>query len=138
MKRNQKSVVSVLVVIMAALLFFISCERKDVANTIPSVISDTDSGYETTNINNVNANQGTMTQIQDTSAQDDRITQSIRQQIASQNTSAFTQDVSVSTTNGMVVLRGSVKTMDEKNRIEGIARGVAGTNRVISEITVAR
>jgi osmotically-inducible protein OsmY len=75
---------------------------------------------------------------QGSSELDIKTTQEIRKQVVDQDQfSSNAKNVKVITRDGWVVLKGPVKTMNEKNRIESIAKRVAGSAKVTSVITVA-
>jgi len=64
-------------------------------------------------------------------------TKQIRKEIMSlKNISVKAQNVKVITRDGRVVLRGPVKTMDEKKQIEDIAQRVAGGMNVDNQLEV--
>ena len=69
----------------------------------------------------------------------DRITtQKIRKSImADKSLSSYAHNVKVITTNGSVILKGPVRTDEEKSAIEAKATEVAGAGNVTSELTVA-
>lgn len=82
-------------------------------------------------------NRNVTAQDQGTSERDIRTTQTIRQRVMDQDSlSMAAKNVKVITINGDVVLKGSVQSFAEKNRIESIAKDVAGSTRVSNEITV--
>lgn len=64
------------------------------------------------------------------------ITASIRKSVVDTKMSTNAHNVKIITQNGVVTLRGPVKTQEEKNRIEEIARSVAGVKSVDSQIEV--
>ncbi|XZE44191.1 BON domain-containing protein [Pirellulaceae bacterium SH467] len=65
------------------------------------------------------------------------ITASIRRQIVATDMSVNAQNVKIVTQDGKVTLRGPVSSADEKQRIETIARKVAGETKVDSQLDVA-
>lgn len=161
--KKQNAGLSILVVVLASFFLFTACNRKDANESVASenatqysdsaenLGGDNASGYNaatgTPNSGTTTGTVGTMTdtagtgtqtdQVQGATSGDERITQNIRQQIGNQyNSTTTAQSVSVTTTNGAVVLRGSVQSQAEKTRIESIARQAAGNNRVTNEITV--
>ncbi|MBC7457177.1 MAG: BON domain-containing protein [Bdellovibrionaceae bacterium] len=74
---------------------------------------------------------------QGSSEHDLKTTQEIRKQVVDQDQfSSSAKNVKVITRDGWVVLKGPVKTMSEKNRIESIAKSVAGSAKVTNVITV--
>ena len=64
------------------------------------------------------------------------ITADIRKQVVDTKMSTDAQNVKIITQDGRVTLRGPVKSPDEKTRIEGIARNVAGETQVDSQLEV--
>ena len=64
------------------------------------------------------------------------ITAGIRKSVVDTKMSINAQNVKIITQDGVVTLRGPVKTQEEKNRIEEIARNVAGVKSVDSQIAV--
>jgi len=64
------------------------------------------------------------------------ITADIRKQVVDTKMSTDAQNVKIITQDGRVTLRGPVKSPDEKSRIEGIARNVAGDTQVDSQLEV--
>ena len=66
------------------------------------------------------------------------ITASIRKSVVDTKMSTNAQNVKIITQDGVVTLRGPVKTEDEKSRIEEIARNVAGVKAVNSQLEVEK
>ena len=64
------------------------------------------------------------------------ITASIRKSVVDTKMSTNAQNVKIITQDGNVTLRGPVKSSEEKDRIEEIARNVAGVKAVDSQIEV--
>ena len=76
---------------------------------------------------------------QGSSDSDIQMTQEIRREVVDQDQfSSNAKNIKVITRDGQVVLKGPVRTMSEKMRIESIAKRVAGNTRVISAITVTK
>ena len=72
------------------------------------------------------------------SAEDLRITQSIRKAVVADDAlSVNAQNVKIITNDGQVTLRGPVKTEDEKKAIEGKAKQVAGVKNVDNQLEIA-
>jgi len=68
---------------------------------------------------------------------DREITRQIRKSLmADKSLSTYAHNVKIITTNGMVTLRGPVRSDDEKSSIESKAKTVAGVNDVKNELTV--
>ena len=66
------------------------------------------------------------------------ITADIRKRVVDTKMSINAQNVKIITQEGKVTLRGPVKTADEKNQIEEIARSVAGEKNVDSQLEVEK
>ena len=66
------------------------------------------------------------------------ITASIRKSVVDTSMSINAQNVKIITQDGTVTLRGPVKTQAEKDRIEEIARNVAGVKNVESQLEVEK
>ena len=64
------------------------------------------------------------------------ITANIRKSVVDTKMSTNAQNVKIITQDGNVTLRGPVKNQEEKNRIEEIARNVAGVKAVDSQLEV--
>lgn len=70
---------------------------------------------------------------------DIRLTQRIRRDVVNQDDlSTAAKNIKIITIGGKVTLKGPVKTMDEKNKIQNIAVRVAGAQNVANEITVIK
>ena len=68
---------------------------------------------------------------------DIKITADIRSRVVDTEMSVDAQNVKIITENGKVTLRGPVHNADEKQRIEEIARSVAGSDNVNSQLEIA-
>ncbi len=66
------------------------------------------------------------------------ITAGIRKSVVDTKMSVNAQNVKIITQDGVVTLRGPVKTQEEKDRIEEIARNVAGVKTVDSQLEVEK
>lgn len=65
------------------------------------------------------------------------ITAQIRKDILKQkNLSTYAQNIKIITINGVVTLKGPVRTMSEENSILKYARSVAGVSNVVNEIAI--
>jgi len=65
------------------------------------------------------------------------ITQQIRQEILKDKSlSTYAHNVKIITQNGMVTLKGPVRSEDEKKTVEAKASEVAGENKVTSELDI--
>jgi len=84
------------------------------------------------------ANQPPQTASTATQNKDEReLTQQIRKAIVSDKSlSSQAHNVKILTKDGAVILKGQVKTDDEKKAVEDKASGVAGNGKVTSELTV--
>src|SRR5450755_4374382 len=83
-----------------------------------------------------NANEPTADQ-QKSSGTDLSITQQIRQAIiADKSLSTYGHNVKIVTQNGMVTLKGPVRSEEEKKTVEAKATEVAGENKVTSQLDV--
>jgi hyperosmotically inducible protein len=68
-----------------------------------------------------------------------KITQKIRQAVMGDGGLSFTaKNVKIITNKGTVVLRGPVKSDDERSRIDAAAKSVAGSSNVINEIEIKK
>lgn len=66
------------------------------------------------------------------------ITRQIRKSLTSNDAlSTYAQNVKIITREGSVVLKGPVRSLDEKETVEAAARRVAGNTQVSSEITIS-
>lgn len=75
---------------------------------------------------------------QGSSESDRTITQQIRQEVVKNDAVSMTgKNVKIITVDGVVTLRGPVKTGDEKTSIVAIAQGVPGVKRVDNQLEVA-
>lgn len=111
---------------------YMSSDRMD-SQRMSNDRMGTDNDRTTRSTSNVTA------QDQGSSDWDIKTTQMIRQQIVSQDGfSTNAKNVKIITIDGNVYLKGPVQTMAEKNRIESIAKDVAGMTKVNSELKVAR
>lgn len=66
------------------------------------------------------------------------ITANIRKSVVDTKMSINAQNVKIITQDGVVTLRGPVKTQEEKDRVEEIARSVAGVKTVESQLEVEK
>ena len=85
-----------------------------------------------------NASQLTATD-QSSGTQDTEITRQIRQAIVKDDSlSTYAQNIKIITVNGLVTLKGPVRTAEEKAKIESFAKGVAGVNKVDNMISIKK
>ncbi len=83
-------------------------------------------------------NQPTADQQKDNRSDRD-ITRQIRQAIVKDKSlSTYAHNVKIITQNGQVTLKGPVRSDDEKRAVEAKAAGVAGDNKVNSELDIRR
>jgi hyperosmotically inducible protein len=74
---------------------------------------------------------------QSNSAPDLKITQEIRQAVSNAKALSFTaKNVKIITRDAQVTLKGPVKTAEEKNTIDALARSVAGVGKVDNQLEV--
>jgi osmotically-inducible protein OsmY len=64
------------------------------------------------------------------------ITANIRKSVVDTKMSTNAQNVKIITQDGVVTLRGPVKTQEEKDRIEEMARSVAGVKSIDSQLEI--
>lgn len=68
---------------------------------------------------------------------DQQLAAKVRKALAADKTvAASAQSIEITSQNGMVTLRGSVKSQEEKKAIEDIATKIAGAGKVTDELTV--
>ena len=89
-------------------------------------------------VNQRDQNESELTaQDQGNSSTDVALTQNIRQQVVSDKAfSSAAKNIKIISVNGVVTLKGPVKTASEKRQIEKIAKHAAGRSQVVSEIDV--
>jgi osmotically-inducible protein OsmY len=113
-----------------------SSEGSSSNQSIPSV--------ESTDRDNSSVNQRdregiTKTPIdQNENQRDINVTAEVRKRLVGTNMSTNAQNVKIITQNGQVTLRGPVKSLDEKKRIEEVARAVAGNTKVDSQLEIEK
>jgi hyperosmotically inducible protein len=97
-----------------------------------------DTQADNTKVNQRDQNASEPTADQQKNNRSDRdITQQIRKAITSDKSlSTYAHNVKVITQNGQVTLKGPVRSDDEKRAIEAKATGIAGENKVTSELAV--
>jgi osmotically-inducible protein OsmY len=70
---------------------------------------------------------------------DRTLTQRIRQAVVADDALSMTaKNVKIITVNGVVTLRGPVKTIEEKRTIEATAQQIAGADKVDSQLEIGR
>jgi hyperosmotically inducible periplasmic protein len=76
---------------------------------------------------------------QSESEADRTLTQRIRQAVVADDALSMTaKNIKIITINGLVTLRGPVKTMEEKRTIEAKAQQIAGADKVDSQLEISR
>lgn len=75
---------------------------------------------------------------QTTGANDQQITDAVRNAIAAEPGTPTAQQVQVNVQNGVVTLRGNVSTMEEKQELEQQVRDIPGVVRVENQLQVAQ
>jgi osmotically-inducible protein OsmY len=121
LKQNRK--VSVVASFLAS-LFFLTCTFAFSAQQAPD--------------NTGNNRQHDVTADQQSNAAGDRaITQKIRKSLlADKSLSTYAHNVKIITKNGMVTLKGPVKSEDEKEKVASKAAQIVDTSKIDNELTV--
>lgn len=113
----------VLPIVLAVFHANVMAETKDVDN----------SAY----IKKIEQHKEMNSQDQGGSKADIQLTQKIRQEVVKIDSfSTDAKNVKIISLNGKVTLKGSVKSAEEKSKIEQIAMKIASKNKVSSEITI--
>jgi hyperosmotically inducible periplasmic protein len=117
-------------------------DDKDGGDSMRSTAPNTDSSKKADNTarNERDRNDSAVTPIDQGNSQSDLdITQRIRQAVMKDDTLSFTaKNVKIITRDGKVVLRGAVKSYEERLAIESAAKNVAGQGNVQSELEVKK
>jgi len=94
---------------------------------------------DNTGINKRDTSPENITADQQSQTKEDReITQKIRQAVVDDKSlSTYAHNVKIITVDGMVTLKGPVRSEDEKRTIEEKARQIAGKDKIKSEIGIA-
>lgn len=120
-------------------LVLLGCDQTNSTIRNPTV-QDATSGTkasDNTAVNQRDRDSNTKTPLdQNEDKLDTGITASIRKSVVDTDMSINAQNVKITTQNGVVTLSGPVKTQDEKNRIEEIARGAPGVKSVDSQLEI--
>lgn len=129
MKNDQKSLVSMFVsILISTSLYGLNALAGEEVKSDNSKVNQ-----------KIEAHHESNTQEQGSSDMDIKTTQDIRQQVVSQDSfSTNAKNVKIITRKGKVILKGPVKTMAEKNKIESIATSIAGKTKVTNEITITK
>jgi hyperosmotically inducible periplasmic protein len=103
----------------------------------PATTDSTPKSPNNTAVNERDRDVDTKTPIDQNENQADiDVTAKIRQQVVDTKMSVNAQNVKIITQNGTVTLRGPVKSLEEKQRIEEIAKAVAGSDKVDNQLDV--
>ncbi len=128
-------------VLALSLLALIGCQdaknpvgfSSSPADTTPAQTADRDN----TAVNVRDRDASAKTPIdQNENKRDVGITADIRKQVVDTKMSVNAQNVKIITQDGKVTLRGPVKSVEEKKKIEEIATGVAGAGNVDSQLEI--
>jgi hyperosmotically inducible protein len=93
---------------------------------------------DNTKVNKKDRAEGAVTADQKMNASDRELAQKVRKAITSDKTlSTYAHNVKVIAHDGMVTLKGPVRSAEEKSAIEAKAVEVAGAGKVTNELTVA-
>ncbi|HMJ11171.1 MAG TPA: BON domain-containing protein [Polyangiaceae bacterium] len=125
------------IIIMSLFLAAAGCDRSD-ANQREKQVSGSVPA-DNTDKNERDRNGSTLTPGDQGSSEADRtVTQQIRQGVVKNDALSVTgKNVKIITLDGVVTLRGPVKTAEEKSAIASIAQGVLGVKRVDNQLEVA-
>ena len=112
----------------------------DSLQVAPATPGDTATDPDNTRVNRRDRDGDTMTPMDQGSSESDRaITAEIRKAVVGDGTLSFTaKNVKIITKDGNVVLRGPVKSEDERAAIRAKAARVAGASRVDDQLEVAK
>lgn len=111
--------------------------RTDVTVAKPVVGQDHRTVLDNTAVNVRDRDHATKTPLdQNENKTDINTTADIRKRVMDGKMSVDAQNVKIITQDGKVTLRGPVKSVEEKQRIEQIATEVAGANSVVNELEV--
>jgi len=104
-----------------------------------SLAQTADKPADNTGINKRDSSPEKITADQQSQTKEDReITQKIRQAVVDDKSlSTYAHNVKIITVDGMVTLKGPVRSQEEKRTIEEKAGQIAGKNKVKSEIEIA-
>jgi len=133
MKINQLSIA------LLASLALLGCDQPNTTMNDGSMKNGTNNvvNRDNTAVNKRDRDSNAKTSLdQNENKVDIGITASIRKSVVDTKMSTNAQNVKIITQDGNVTLRGPVKTQEEKNRIEEIARSVAGVKAVDSQLEV--
>ena len=125
--------------VLASLTTVVACEEKkvDTTSTTSAALSDKGAG-DNTKRNEVDRGNTVTPMDQGNGAADIEATANIRKALMSDDSlSSNAKNAKVITNNGVITLRGAVNTQAEKNTLEARAKEYAGSNRIVSELTIA-
>lgn len=135
-----------LIVCFALTLLVAGCDNKPVTNSPNSGPNSNNSTNTTSNsspdkdntaVNARDKNSDEKTPIdQNENKADIDLTAKIRKEVVATKMSVNAQNVKIITQNGEVTLRGPVASAEEKQKIEDIARSVAGNDKVVSKLEI--
>lgn len=95
------------------------------------------SGLDNSQVNKRDSENQTLTPLDQSNAKADlSITQAIRKSIMKQHLSMDAKNIKIITSNGDVTLRGPVKNISEKEKIDKIAKSVAGIKTLNNQLEV--
>ncbi len=128
-----------IVVSMAIAAFAIGCEQPSASGTKAGEPTGNNAPADNTDKNERDRNTNTLTSGDQGGSEADRtVTQQIRQGLVKSDALSTTgKNVKIITVDGVVTLRGPVKSPDERTQIATIAQGVGGVKRVDNQLEVA-
>jgi osmotically-inducible protein OsmY len=112
--------------------------RKHEDRNRPAAAADTDADADNTARNARDADGGTLTPMDQGESEADRtITQQIRRAVVDhEELSTNAKNVKIITQNGVVTLRGPVKSQEEKNAIAAVAQRTGGVKQVDNQLEI--
>ncbi len=128
MKVSMKQANRFLALVVIGFTFSLLCAAQDAATPQP----------DNTKVNQRDSEQSRVTSDQQNNNDTDRkLTQQIRQSIMQDKSlSTYAHNVKIITQNGMVTLKGPVRSAEEKQLIEAKATAAAGDGKVNSQIEI--
>lgn len=126
-------------VALALAAFVSGCEQPAASGTRAGDNNVGNTPADNTDKNERDRNGNTLTPGDQGGSETDRtVTQQIRQDLVKNDALSMTgKNVKIITVDGVVTLRGPVKSTDEKSQIATIAKGVGGVKRVDNQLEVA-
>lgn len=124
---------------LAVAAFVAGCEQPAANGTRAGEQTVGNTPADNTDKNERDRNTNTLTPGDQGGSEADRnVTQQIRQDLVKNEALSMTgKNVKIITVDGVVTLRGPVKSTDEKSQIATIAKGVGGVKRVDNQLEVA-